>query len=110
GNRWQVRRLVRVRATRNKSWPSVPTLKESGTDMVVDAPYGLIGPAGMDPHVVKTLHDAFRKGMQEPSFAETLKQLDQDPFYLDGEAFREFAIKRMNENKLIVQAFGLKPE
>jgi tripartite-type tricarboxylate transporter receptor subunit TctC len=36
----------------------VPTLVELGYQgMVVTSPYGLCGPRGMDPAVVKTLHD-----------------------------------------------------
>ena len=43
-------------------------LRETGIDMVVASPYGLAGPKGMDPAVVKILHDAFKKGMGEESF------------------------------------------
>ena len=43
-----LRLLVTWGAERAKSWPSVPTLKESGVDIVVTAPYGLAGPKGME--------------------------------------------------------------
>jgi tripartite-type tricarboxylate transporter receptor subunit TctC len=52
----------------------VPTLKEIGIDMVVNSPYGLAGPKGMDPKIVKILHDAFKKGMEEPSYTAALVQ------------------------------------
>jgi len=67
-----LRLLVTWGAERAKSWPSVPTLRESGVDIVVTAPYGLAGPKSMDPKVVKILHDAFRKGMADPAFIATL--------------------------------------
>jgi tripartite-type tricarboxylate transporter receptor subunit TctC len=41
-------------------------LKEVGIDMVSNSPYGLGGPKGMAPEIVKVLHDAFRKGLDDP--------------------------------------------
>ena len=59
-------RLLAIWIKRSKSWPDVPTLKESGVAMVSNSPFGLAGPKGMDPKVVQILHDAFKKGMEEP--------------------------------------------
>ena len=42
----------------------------------------------MDPKVVKILHDAFKKGMEEPSYVETIAKIDQEPFYLDTVDYR----------------------
>jgi tripartite-type tricarboxylate transporter receptor subunit TctC len=72
-----LRLLVTWGNERAKSWPSVPTLRESGIDLVVNAPYGLSGPKGLDPKLVKVLHDAFRLGMADPAFVKTLAQLNE---------------------------------
>jgi tripartite-type tricarboxylate transporter receptor subunit TctC len=106
----QFRLLVTFGATRTRTWPHVPTLKDSGIDMVVDSPYGIAGPAGMDPHVVKVLHDAFKSGMEEPAFSATLAQLDQDPFYLSSSEYRDFAMKQVEEAKRLVQELGIKQQ
>jgi tripartite-type tricarboxylate transporter receptor subunit TctC len=45
---------------------NVPTLKELGHDMVVTSPYGVSGPKGMDPAIIRTLHDAFRTARHPP--------------------------------------------
>jgi tripartite-type tricarboxylate transporter receptor subunit TctC len=66
-NDGKFRLLVSWGATRTKNWPTVPTLKEVGIDMVSNSPYGLGGPKGMAPEIVKVLHDAFRKGLDDPS-------------------------------------------
>ena len=42
--------------------------------MVSNSPFGIGGPKGMDPAVVKVLHDAFKKGMEEPSYKDTIPQ------------------------------------
>ncbi len=66
------RLLVTWGAARTKNWPNVPTLKETGIDIVSNSPFGIGGPKGMDPAVVKVLHDAFKKGMEEQSYKDTM--------------------------------------
>jgi tripartite-type tricarboxylate transporter receptor subunit TctC len=63
----ELRLLVTWGKERTKRWPNVPTLKEQGVDMVSSSPFGIAGPKGMDPKVVKILHDAFKKGMEDAS-------------------------------------------
>ena len=73
-NAGRFRLLVTWGAERTKNWPNVPTLKEIGIDMVSNSPFGIGGPKGMDPAVVKVLHDAFKKGMEEQSYKDTMPQ------------------------------------
>ena len=61
-NAGRFRLLVTWGAARTKNWPTVPTLREIGIDIVSNSPFGIAGPKGMDPNVVKLLHDAFKKG------------------------------------------------
>ena len=46
--------------------------------MVSNSPFGIAGPKGMDPAVVKVLHDAFKKGMEEQSYKDAMAKLDQE--------------------------------
>ena len=62
---------------RTKRWPNVPTAKDLGYNVVSTSPYGIVGPKGMDPAIVKTLHDAFKKAMDDPKHAELMAQLNQ---------------------------------
>ena len=82
-NAGKFRLLVTWGAQRTKNWPNVPTLKEVGIDMVSNSPFGIGGPKGMDPAVVKVLHDAFKKGMEEQSYKDTILKLDMEPYYLE---------------------------
>jgi tripartite-type tricarboxylate transporter receptor subunit TctC len=106
----QLRLLVIWTDKRSKSWPNVPTLKESGIAMVSNSPFGLAGPKGMDPKVVKTLHDAFKKGMEERSYLETIAKIDQEPFYLNTEDYRAFVRRTVPEQKQLMEELGFKPE
>jgi tripartite-type tricarboxylate transporter receptor subunit TctC len=109
-NAGQFRLLVTFGGSRTRSWPTVPTLKETGIDMVMDSPYGIAGPRGMDPKVVKVLHDAFKKGIDDPSFKATIAQFDQEPFYLSSADYHDFALRQIAEEKRIVEELGLKDE
>jgi tripartite-type tricarboxylate transporter receptor subunit TctC len=104
----KLRLLVTFDAQRSANWPTVPTLKEIGIDIIADAPYGVAGPKGMDPIVVKILHDAFRKGMEDPQYTATLRQLDQQPFYMSSQDFRNFAIHEIAKQKQLIENLGLK--
>jgi tripartite-type tricarboxylate transporter receptor subunit TctC len=109
-NAGQFRLLVTFSAARTKNWPDAPTLKELGINIVVNSPYGIAGPRGISASVVKTLHDAFKKGMEEPSFIATMTLLDQDVLYLNSDDYRAYAIKAIAEERRNVEELGLKEE
>ena len=41
-------------------FPDVPTLREIGYDVLGESTYGIGGPRGMDPCLVRLLHDALQ--------------------------------------------------
>jgi tripartite-type tricarboxylate transporter receptor subunit TctC len=109
-NAGQLRLLVTWGAARTESWPTVPTLKETGIDMVVNSPYGIAGPKGMDANVARVLHASFKKGMEEPSFRATLAKFDQEVWYLSSEDYEKYVQREIAEQKRIVEVLGLKQE
>ncbi len=109
-NAGQFRLLVTWGANRTKNWPNVPTLREMGIDMVVTSPYGIAGPQGMDSRVVKILHDAFKKGMEETSYVATIAKFDQELMYLNSEDYRNFALRQIAEEKRVVEELGLREQ
>jgi tripartite-type tricarboxylate transporter receptor subunit TctC len=106
----QARLLVTWGAGRTKNWPNVPTLREAGVDLISNSPFGIGGPKGMDPAVVKILHDAFRKGMEEQSYKDSMAKLDQEAYYLDTAAYHAFAMKQISEQKQLVEDLGLRQQ
>ena len=95
-------------AERTKNWPNVPTLKETGINLVANSPYGVAGPKGMDPKVVKVLHDAFRKAVDEPSYRAALEKFDQELAYLNTEDYAKHAAQQIEEAKKLVDELSLK--
>jgi tripartite-type tricarboxylate transporter receptor subunit TctC len=104
------RLLVTWGATRTRNWPNVPTLKDIGIDIVSNSPFGIAGPKGMDPAVVKILHDAFRKGLEDPAYVAAMVQFDQEPFYLGSDDYRAFALAQTAEQKHLIEELHLGPQ
>jgi tripartite-type tricarboxylate transporter receptor subunit TctC len=103
----QMRLLVTFGENRTKRWPNVPTAKELGYGVVSSSPYGLVGPKGMDPAVVKALHDAFKKAMEDPKHLELLDQLNQDPWYRSGDDYAKWAAETFVKDKTLIERLGL---
>jgi tripartite-type tricarboxylate transporter receptor subunit TctC len=103
----QMRLLVTFGDKRTRRWPQVPTAQELGYGVVSSSPYGLVGPRGMDPAVVKTLHDAFRKAMEDPKHLEVLEQLNQEPWYRNGEEYAQWARATHARDKALIERLGL---
>jgi tripartite-type tricarboxylate transporter receptor subunit TctC len=84
-----------------------PTAKELGYDVVSYSPYGLAGPKGMDPRVVKILHDAFKKAMDDPEHKKVLEQLDQVYWYKSTDDYRKWAEETYVSERALVERLGL---
>src|SRR6478672_1248691 len=109
-NAGKFRLLVTWGASRTRNWPDVPTLREVGIDLVSNSPFGLGGPAGLDPKVVGVLHDAFKKGLGEPSYATAIANLDQESFYLSSTDYQKFATQQIDEARRFIAELGLGPK
>jgi tripartite-type tricarboxylate transporter receptor subunit TctC len=103
----QLRLLAIWTAERSKVWPDTPTLKELGYPFVFDSPFGIAGPKGLDPEVVKKLHDAFKKALEEPSVIEMMAKYDMVPRYLDTEAYRQAVEEVISSEQAALEKIGL---
>jgi tripartite-type tricarboxylate transporter receptor subunit TctC len=103
----QMRLLVTFGDKRTRRWPEVPTAKELGYGVVSSSPYGIVGPKGMDPAVVKALHDAFKKALDDPKHLAVLEQLNQDLWYRSGDDYRKWAVETFAKDKALIERLGL---
>lgn len=85
-----------------------PTLKELGYGIVSSSPFGIAGPKGMDPKIVRILHDAFKKGMEDPAYQKILETWDMEPYYMNSEEYLKFVKASCEEEKEKVEKLGLK--
>ncbi len=103
------RMLVVWTEKRSDRFPNTPTLVEEGQKIVSESPYGLAGPKGMDPAVVKILHDAFRKAVDDPAHLAILKELSQPLIYKNSEDYKTFALQLIDEQQQLIKQLGLGP-
>lgn len=92
---------------RSAKFPNVPTLKESGINLIQTSPFGLVAPKGTDPKVVQILHDAFKKAMDMPNYKESLAKFDMDTYYMDSATYKQYALDTMKTEKAIIEKLGM---
>jgi tripartite-type tricarboxylate transporter receptor subunit TctC len=102
----KVRLLALASAHRMKAWPEVPTMKELGYNLIVDSPSGVGGPAGLPPHIVKTLHDAFKAAMSSPSVLETVERTDQSLRYMSSEELTRYVAQSSKDMRAQLTRYG----
>ena len=103
----QMRLLLTFGDKRTKRWPDVPTAKELGYGVVSTSPYGIAGPKGMDPAVVKKLHDAFKKAIEDPRNLELMEQLNQEVWYRSSADYAQWAKEAFAKDKALIERLGL---
>ena len=103
----KLRLLATYGSKRTRRWPTVPTLNELGYQTVSDSPFGVCGPKGMDPAVVRTLHDAFKKTLDDAAVIATLDKYDQSVIYMDTEAYTRYARETVAAEKATIERLGL---
>jgi tripartite-type tricarboxylate transporter receptor subunit TctC len=66
----QLRIIALFSEQRMPDFPNVATVREQGVDFAMGQWRGLAAPKGTPPEVVKVLHDAFKRGMEDPAFTK----------------------------------------
>jgi tripartite-type tricarboxylate transporter receptor subunit TctC len=87
--------------------PEIPTLQELGYPYVIDSPWGLAGPKGMDPKVVAKLQDAFKKALEDPSVVETLGKFDMVPNYKSSVDYTAAVQEQIKIEEVLIKQLGL---
>lgn len=99
-------RLLVTFGEKRTKW-GAPTAKELGIDIVSYSPYGIVGPKGMDPKLVKLLHDAFKKTLDDPDHLKVLAQLDQVYWYKSSDEYRQWAAETLTAERATIERVGL---
>ena len=104
-------RLLAVSSVKRvPSLPDVPTLKESGIDVMMTQWYGIAAPAGTPGDVVDTINLAIKQSMTDPDLLKTYRADGAQEASLTGASFREFIVNDIANYKRAVDRGGLKAE
>jgi tripartite-type tricarboxylate transporter receptor subunit TctC len=99
-------RLLVTFGEKRTRW-NAPTAKELGLDVVSYSPYGIVGPKGVDAQVVRALHDAFKRALDDPEHLKLLQQLDQVYWYKSPEEFVQWAAETHRAERATLERVGL---
>jgi tripartite-type tricarboxylate transporter receptor subunit TctC len=75
---------------RTNDFAQVPTLREAGYDVVVDAPNGVAAPRGIPPAIETRLRDALRAAVASADFTSACARLDAPVMYQDAPEYAKF--------------------
>jgi len=99
-------RLLATLGDKRTRW-GAPTVSELGVDTVSNSPFGLVGPKGMSPQVVKTLHDAFKLAIDDPENHKALQLFDQSYWYKSSEDYARWAAQTLKAERATIERVGL---
>lgn len=103
----KLRLLATYGSQRTRRWPTVPTLEDLGYKTVSDSPFGICGPKGMDPALVKTIADAFRKVIEDPAVLAVLERYDQPVIWMDTPTYTKYARDTFAAEKATIERLGM---
>ncbi len=102
----KVRALAVAGEKRLESMPTIPTFAELGYKLESPLWLGLCAPKGVDPRIIKKLHDAFKKAYEDPSFRELCTTLVMTPIYRDSDAFEKLVKRDFDSQAIILKKLG----
>lgn len=93
---------------RTGAFKDVPTLKDAGYNVVVDAPNGIGAPKGVDPAVLAKLREAFKAAVQSPEFFAACDKIDAPIMYLDGPDYERYVAAVYRKETQLIERLKLK--
>ena len=104
----QVRLLAALTQQRDPAWPEVPTARELGLDVALDAWRGIAVPRGTPRPVIGQLESAIRTTVSSMEFIRGSESAGVRPAFLPAEEFSALVAKEDAELSRLMQAIGLK--
>ncbi|SFP55274.1 Tripartite-type tricarboxylate transporter, receptor component TctC [Variovorax sp. OK605] len=103
----KLRVLATLGAKRAAAFPDVPTLRESGVDIVNESPFGIGAPRGTDASVVRTLHDAFRASLDDPTVKSVYARFMLPMIPMNPAEYEAFARRTVASERATLARLGL---
>lgn len=89
-------RALAIEGIGKVDFPDAITFEELGYGTTAEGAFGIIAPKGTPANIIKKLHDAFKRAIEDPRYQATCKQLGAFTTYASGKEFFEI-IKREYE-------------
>ena len=106
----RLRPLAAAGAKRSEIMPDVPTLKESGINVVMALWYGVLAPAGTPKDIIAKLAAAINKAAYSLDIKQRLLDQGAEPVGNTSEEFDAMVKEEVARWAEVVRAAGIKPE
>lgn len=93
---------------RTHDFKDVPTLRDLGWNVVVDAPNGVGAPRGLDAGVAAKLREAFRVAVHSPEFGSACDRIDAPVMYLDGPDYEKYVATVYKRETQLIERLKLR--
>ncbi len=104
-----MRVIAQVNDRRLAAYPNVPTIKESGFDIVnVGQVRGIVAPPGVAPEVVRYWEDLFAKLIQTPSWKKYIEDNHFETGYQRSGELLKYADVFMEQQRTVLREAGIK--
>ncbi|MCC6535142.1 MAG: tripartite tricarboxylate transporter substrate binding protein [Burkholderiales bacterium] len=104
----KLRAIASLTPARDPTLPDVPTARELGIDVALEAWRGIAVPKGVPAPQVAMMEAAIRRTVESTEFTQGTEKLYVRPAFLGTQAFGELIAKEDVELARIMQAIGLK--
>ena len=92
---------------KGEDFPNAITFEELGYDTTVGASFGIVAPKGTPKDIIKKLHDAFKKSIEDQKYGDTCNKLGTFKMYSSGEEFFKKIKKEYEVRGKILKELGL---
>jgi tripartite-type tricarboxylate transporter receptor subunit TctC len=106
----QLQALAVSTATRSRSLPDVPTLKEQGIPISAGAWFGVFAPKATPAAIVKKINEAAVQILESPSVKARLVAQGAEPIAMNVEEFSRYVQQERDTWAPVVKASGAKAE
>jgi len=104
----QIRLLASLTQNRDPAWPDVPTARELGLEVVLDAWRGIAVPRGTPQPIISQIEGAIRATTSSPEFVAQSEKLGVRPAFLSAAEFSALVAREDAELSRLMQQIGLK--
>ena len=104
----QVRLLATIASGRDPAFPDVPTARELGLDVSLEAWRGIAAPKGTPKTVIEAYEAAIKDTVASPEFMQACVRLGARPAFLPADAFGRLIAKEDVELAQLMEIIGLK--
>lgn len=104
----QLRLLATLTSARDPAFAGVPTAREQGLDVSLEAWRGIAVPKGTPKPVIAALETAIRKTVESREFAEGCARVGARPAFMDAEGFGKLIASEDAELASLMGAIGLR--